>query len=66
MVEAAVSPERIAELVVEAIGEERFYIFPQPERKADVEARMEDILAGRTPMFPPVIRNKAVIRKKEE
>ena len=58
MIEAAISPERIAELVVEAIGEERFYIFPQPERKADVEARMEDILAGRTPTFPPVIRKK--------
>jgi NAD(P)-dependent dehydrogenase (short-subunit alcohol dehydrogenase family) len=56
MVEAAISPERIAELVVDAIREERFYIFPHPERKADVRARMEDILGERAPAFPPVIR----------
>jgi hypothetical protein len=42
--------------VVEAIRHNRFYIFPQPERKADVQARMEDILAERTPLFPPAPR----------
>jgi NAD(P)-dependent dehydrogenase (short-subunit alcohol dehydrogenase family) len=56
MVEAAISPEQIADLVVEAIRNDRFYIFPHPERKADVQARMEDIVAERTPIFPPVIR----------
>jgi short-subunit dehydrogenase len=56
MVEAAISPEQVADLVVEAIEHDRFYIFPQPERKADVRARMEDILEERTPVFPPVIR----------
>jgi hypothetical protein len=53
MVDAAVSPEQIAELVVEAIRHKRFYIFPQPERKADVQSRMEDILAENIPAFPP-------------
>ena len=53
MVDDAISPERVAELVVEAIREDRFYIFPHPERKADVQARMEDIVAERTPVFPP-------------
>lgn len=57
MVEAAISPEQIADLVVEAIRQERFYIFPQPERKADVAARMQDILEERIPVFPPAIKN---------
>ena len=56
MVKAAISPEQVASLVVEAIRDGRFYIFPQPERKADLQARMEDILEERTPVFPPVIR----------
>ena len=58
MVDAAVSPEQIAAMVVEAIREDRFYIFPHPERKADVQARMEDIVEERTPAFPAVIRKK--------
>ena len=53
MVDAAISPEQIAELVVGAIRHNRFYIFPQPERKADVQSRMEDILTERIPVFPP-------------
>jgi len=56
MVEAAMNPEEIADLVVEAIHGDRFYVFPQPERKADVEARMQDILEERTPVFPPAIK----------
>jgi NAD(P)-dependent dehydrogenase (short-subunit alcohol dehydrogenase family) len=56
MVEGAISPEQIADLVVEAIRHDRFYIFPHPERKADVQARMEDMLAERTPIFPPALK----------
>lgn len=56
MVEAAVSPEQIANLVVEAIRDDRFYIFPHPERKADVQARLEDMLAERIPVFPPAAK----------
>ena len=58
MVEAAITPEQVADLVVDAIRQQRFYIFPQPERKADVQARMEDILEERLPAFPPAIQKK--------
>ncbi|MEX2299912.1 MAG: SDR family NAD(P)-dependent oxidoreductase [Bryobacterales bacterium] len=53
MVDAAISPAQIADLVAGAIRHNRFYIFPQPERKADVQSRMEDILAESIPVFPP-------------
>jgi NAD(P)-dependent dehydrogenase (short-subunit alcohol dehydrogenase family) len=56
MVEDAISPEQIADIVFEAIRNDRFYIFPHPERKADVQARMEDIVAERTPVFPAVVK----------
>ncbi|MCB1022361.1 MAG: SDR family NAD(P)-dependent oxidoreductase [Acidobacteria bacterium] len=53
MVAASISPDEIAALVVEAVEQGRFYIFPHPERKADIESRMRDILAEREPAFPP-------------
>ena len=37
----------------DAVVEGRFYIFPHPERKADVEARARDILDEAIPEFPP-------------
>ncbi len=52
MVSESVSPEEIAAIVLEAVREDRFYIFPHPERKADLRARMEDILEERVPVFP--------------
>jgi NAD(P)-dependent dehydrogenase (short-subunit alcohol dehydrogenase family) len=55
MVDAAISPEHVAGLVAEAIRDGRFYIFPHPERKADLRARMHDILEERIPVFPPVL-----------
>ena len=53
MVAESVGPERIAEIVVEAVKEGRFYIFPHPERKADIRNRMETILEERIPAFGP-------------
>ncbi|MEZ5360861.1 MAG: SDR family NAD(P)-dependent oxidoreductase [Bryobacterales bacterium] len=53
MVAASISPDEIAALVVEAVEQGRFYIFPHPERKADIESRMRDILAEHEPAFPP-------------
>jgi NAD(P)-dependent dehydrogenase (short-subunit alcohol dehydrogenase family) len=53
MVASSIGPDEIAALVVEAVEQGRFYVFPHPERKADVEARMRDILAEREPAFPP-------------
>jgi NAD(P)-dependent dehydrogenase (short-subunit alcohol dehydrogenase family) len=42
-------PDEIAELVVTAIREERFYILPHPQWKEQVRMRMEDILEERNP-----------------
>ncbi len=53
----AITPAQIAEMVAQAIREDRFYIFPHPERKADVAARMEDILEERVPVFPPRVKS---------
>lgn len=47
-------PERVAEHVVEAIREERFYILTHEETKERVRARMEDILESRNPTLLPV------------
>ena len=53
MVAESIGPEKIAEIVVEAVKEGRFYIFPHPERKADIRNRMETILEERIPSFGP-------------
>ncbi|MDA0206307.1 MAG: SDR family NAD(P)-dependent oxidoreductase [Acidobacteria bacterium] len=53
MVADSIGPEKIAEIVVEAVTEGRFYIFPHPERKADIRVRMETILEERIPSFGP-------------
>jgi NAD(P)-dependent dehydrogenase (short-subunit alcohol dehydrogenase family) len=42
-------PERVAELVVAAIRDERFYVLTHPEFKGLVRQRMEDILEDRSP-----------------
>ena len=45
----------VATLVATAIREERFYVFPHPDiTTARVRARLEDILAGRTPAPGPL------------
>jgi NAD(P)-dependent dehydrogenase (short-subunit alcohol dehydrogenase family) len=43
------APETVAELVFEAVREERFYILTHPERNWQIRDRMEDILLGRNP-----------------
>jgi len=53
MVADSISPAKIAEIVVEAVKEGRFYIFPHPERKADIRNRMETILEEGIPSFGP-------------
>ncbi len=45
------SPEEVAEHVLNAIREEKFYVFPDPQIKNGVRTRMEDILAERNPTF---------------
>lgn len=53
MVAESIGPEKIAEIVVEAVKQGRFYIFPHPERKADIRNRMDTILEERIPAFGP-------------
>jgi NAD(P)-dependent dehydrogenase (short-subunit alcohol dehydrogenase family) len=43
------APEAVAELVFEAVREERFYILTHPERNWQIRDRMEDILLERNP-----------------
>ena len=66
MVASSIGPDEIAEIVVEAVREGRFYIFPHPERKGDVESRMRDILAERIPAFPPRKVEDKVEKEEEE
>jgi NAD(P)-dependent dehydrogenase (short-subunit alcohol dehydrogenase family) len=47
-----VSADKVAQAVVAAIKEERFYILTHPKIKGAIQARMEDILNGRTPRNP--------------
>jgi short-subunit dehydrogenase len=47
--EAAMPPEAVADLVLEAVREEHFYILTHPERNWQIRNRVEDILLGRNP-----------------
>jgi NAD(P)-dependent dehydrogenase (short-subunit alcohol dehydrogenase family) len=42
-------PAGIAEMVLDAIREQRFYILPHPQWKEQIRARLEDILEERNP-----------------
>jgi NAD(P)-dependent dehydrogenase (short-subunit alcohol dehydrogenase family) len=54
-VEAGTAPEAVAERVVEAIREERFYVLPHPDLLGAVKHRMDDILQGSYPrLLPPM------------
>jgi NAD(P)-dependent dehydrogenase (short-subunit alcohol dehydrogenase family) len=45
-----VSAEMVAEMVLDGIRQERFYIFTHPRIKASIQARMEDVLNERNPI----------------
>jgi NAD(P)-dependent dehydrogenase (short-subunit alcohol dehydrogenase family) len=47
-----VSADQVAQAVVAAIKQERFYILTHPKIKGAIQARMEDILNGRAPRNP--------------
>lgn len=51
-VQAAMSPQQVADRVFNAIREEKFYIFTDPEWKPVMQMRMEDILQERNPTNP--------------
>jgi hypothetical protein len=48
-VQAGMAPSQVADMVFDAIREERFYIFTHPTTKQLVQVRMEDILQERMP-----------------
>jgi len=56
LVDAGVPPESIAERVVTAIREPRFYILTHPELQPALEHRQRDILEGRQPGIDPMFR----------
>ena len=47
-----VSPDQVAQAVVAAVKENRFYILTHPRIKGAIQARMEDILHERAPRNP--------------
>ena len=49
--ESGLAPERVAELVVEAIRAERLYILTHPEWAPMIRTRMEAIVAQQNPSF---------------
>ena len=53
LIDAGIPPSEVAERVMSAIRDERFYVFPHPEMLATVRERMENVLAERNPTFDP-------------
>lgn len=47
------APEQVADDVLDAIRDEKFYVLTHPEWKDRVRTRMEDILEERNPVFDP-------------
>jgi NAD(P)-dependent dehydrogenase (short-subunit alcohol dehydrogenase family) len=56
MVESGKAPEEVADAVVAAIKERRFYILTHPEMKPAIEHRLRDILEERPPGIDPLFR----------
>jgi short-subunit dehydrogenase len=52
-VAAGIKPAEVAELVLEAIRDDRFYVITHPRFKKLIRIRMENILEGKTPRFEP-------------
>jgi short-subunit dehydrogenase len=52
-IETGMPPQQVADIVFQAIRDERFYILTHPEWKEAIRVRMEDILQDRNPTFTP-------------
>jgi NAD(P)-dependent dehydrogenase (short-subunit alcohol dehydrogenase family) len=52
-VAAGIKPAEVAEMVLEAVRDDRFYVLTHPRFKKLIRVRMENILEGRTPRFEP-------------
>lgn len=57
LVEAGIAPEKIADDVVRAIREPRFYVLTHPEMKPAIEHRMQQILTEQPPGIDPMFRS---------
>ncbi|HVN84869.1 MAG TPA: SDR family NAD(P)-dependent oxidoreductase [Candidatus Binatia bacterium] len=56
-------PSMVADVVFEAIRNERFYIFPHPEWKRHIRTRMDDILEERVPALGTMDEVLELLRK---
>ncbi len=56
LVDSGIAAEKVAEEIVRALREKRFYIFTHPEMKPGVEHRMKQILDEQTPGIDPLFR----------
>jgi short-subunit dehydrogenase len=54
MMKSGMPPAVLAEIVFEAIKEEKFYIITHPEMKPIVQMRMDGIIEERNPVPPPM------------
>jgi len=52
---AGIKPAEVAEMVLESIRDDRFYVLTHPRFKKVIRLRMENILEGRTPRFEPMV-----------
>lgn len=51
---SGMNPNQCADIVFEAIREQRFWIFPHPQFKPAFEAAMEEVLTETNPVFSPM------------
>jgi len=54
-ISAGIKPSEVAEMVLESIRDNRFYVLTHPRFKKVIRLRMENILEGRTPRFEPLV-----------
>ncbi|HEX7668804.1 MAG TPA: SDR family NAD(P)-dependent oxidoreductase [Polyangiaceae bacterium] len=52
-VAAGIKPAEVAEMVLEAIRDDRFYVITHPRFRKLIRLRMENIVEGKTPRFEP-------------
>jgi len=52
-VEAGIKPAEVAEMTLEAIRDDRFYILTHSRFRKLIRTRMENILDGKPPKFEP-------------
>jgi NAD(P)-dependent dehydrogenase (short-subunit alcohol dehydrogenase family) len=53
-ISAGIKPAEVAEMVLESIRDDRFYVLTHPRFKKVIRLRMENILEGKTPRFEPL------------